>query len=298
MSLENRLLVKACIEKINPRIEEVSRLFYKALFQLDYQMESVFPGNVVFLNRKFINMMATFKNVKHLESIQDSIAKMGQRHAAHYGVKIQHFPILKRALEIALANYLKQDYTHALQQAWSDVFDEVAGIMQQAMAQVETTHIAPIKHDASGYDSQLLAEIGGTAVVFAVHQRFYDRLFVEPWLETFFFGKSKAALIEKQTHFMVAAFGGENHYNGDTPAFVHMHMFITEEMADVRETILRAAILEQGLSASIAARWLKVDRAFRPAIVKQALDECVLKCPGQFPVVAKKPVDYQPPLLS
>ena len=94
MSIENRLRVKACIEQINPNIEEVSRLFYKALFRLDWQLESVFHGNVVFLNRKFINMMATFKNVKHLENISDSLAKMGERHALRYGAEIKHFPTL------------------------------------------------------------------------------------------------------------------------------------------------------------------------------------------------------------
>jgi hypothetical protein len=47
-------------------------------------------------------------------------------------------------------------------------------------------------------------------------------------------------LIIKQTQFMVAALGGQNNYAGDTPAFVHMHMFITEEMADVRENLTRS----------------------------------------------------------
>ena len=91
---------------------------------------------------------------------------------------------------------------------------------------------------------------------------------------------------------MVAAFNGPNHYSGDTPAFVHMHMFITAEMADLCEQLLRQAILAQGLSATIADRWLKVDQSFRPGIVKQSIDECVMKCVGQFPLTAKKPAGY------
>jgi len=116
-------------------------------------------------------------------------------------------------------------------------------------------------------------------------------MFDHPWLEQFFYGKSKEALIRKQTQFMVAAFGGENHYRGDTPAFIHMHMYITDEIADVRQEILKQAILDEGLSEDIAQRWLKVDGSFRRGIVKKSVDECVLKCFGQMPVVAKKPND-------
>lgn len=94
---------------------------------------------------------------------------------------------------------------------------------------------------------------------------------------------------------MTAAFNGPNNYSGDTPAFVHMHMFITDEMADIRETLLRKAILAEGLSATIADRWLAVDQSFRRAIVKKSVDECVLKCAGQMPVVAEKPTNYTAP---
>jgi hemoglobin-like flavoprotein len=293
MKIENRLLVKACIDEIMPEVEKLSRLFYKELFHLDCQLKTVFSGNVVFLNRKFINMLATLKNVKHLESIADSLSKMGERHA-QYGAEIKHFPTAKTALLLALADYLGEKLTPELKTAWQEVFDEVAEIMQQAMVnQADAQALQPNRNEADD-DSDLLTEIGGEDVVLRVHQRLYDVLFDEPWLETFFFGKSKPALIMKQTQFMTAAFNGPNHYQGDTPAFVHMHMFITEEMAEVREKILKTAILAEGLPESIAQRWLKVDRFFRPAIVKKSVDECVLKCKGQVPIIAKKPLGYKP----
>lgn len=293
MKVKNRLLVKTCIDEIGSEIEKVSQLFYKELFHLDIHLKTVFPGNVVFLNRKFINMLATLKNVKHLEHISDSLAKMGERHALQYGAEIKHFPTVKTALLLALADYFGKKFTPEIETAWHEVFDEVAQIMQQAMAKVKSTVPQQLSHDEASYDLDLLNEIGGEAVILRVHQRFYNALFDEPWLETFFFGKSKESLIIKQTQFMVAAFNGPNNYTGDTPAFVHMHMFITDEMADVREKILREAILAEDLSASVAERWLKVDRAFRPAIVKKSVDECVLKCKGQLPIVAKKPLGYK-----
>lgn len=144
-------------------------------------------------------------------------------------------------------------------------------------------------------DDHLLSDIGGEEVIRKVHQAFYDRLFKDPWLGQCFYGKSKEVLVRKQTQFMVSAFGGPYIYRGDTPAIVHMNMFITDELAALRERFLRRAILSQGLSESIADRWQAVDRLYRPSVVKQSVDDCVVTCFGQFPVEAKKPADYKEP---
>jgi len=295
VKVKNRLLVKLCIDEISPKIDIVSQLFYQELFHLNIHLKTIFSGNVTFLNRKFINMMATFKNVKHLEAIENSVEKMGERHVLHYRVQLKHFPTLKKALLLALKKHLGERFNAELEAAWHEVFDDVAEIMQRAIKNCDPAKITEITSNESADDMGLYEDIGGEAAIQRVHQRLYDALFDEPWLEKFFYGKSKEALIDKQTKFMIAAFNGPNNYKGDTPAFVHMHMFITEEMLDVRETLLRNAILAEGLSASIAERWLKVDQSFRMAITKKTVDECVLKCIGQLPIVAQKPMNYIAP---
>lgn len=289
MKIANRLLVKNCIDEIAGGKEELSRLFYRELFHLDINFKKVFPGNIVFLNRKFFNMLAALQNAKYLENIAESVVKLGERHLIKYGAQIEFFDTVKQALLSALEHYLGDRFTPDLKAAWNEVFDDVAGIMKQAMAKIDRRQEPRATYDDSSYDPNLLQEIGGEEAVYRVHQRFYDVMFEHPWLGQFFFGKSKPVLITKQTQFMVAAFNGPNRYTGDTPAFIHMHMFITDEMADLREHILKQAILDEGLSSSIADRWLKVDESFRPGIVKKSIDECVLKCVGQFPVTARKP---------
>jgi hemoglobin-like flavoprotein len=295
VKVKNRLLVKLCIGEISTQVDIVSQLFYQELFHLDIHLKTIFSGNVMFLNRKFINMMATFKNVKNLEAIEDSVEKMGQRHILQYRVQLKYFPTLKKALMLALKKHLGERFNAELEGAWNEVFDDVAEIMQRAITNCDTTKMTEITANASDDDMGLYEDIGGEAVIQRVHQRLYDALFDEPWLEKFFYGKSKEALVDKQTKFMIACFNGPNNYTGDTPAFVHMHMFITEEMLNVREIILRNAILAEGLSPAIAERWLKVDQSFRTAIVKKAVSECVLKCVGQLPVMAEKPTNYTSP---
>jgi truncated hemoglobin YjbI len=220
---------------------------------------------------------------------------MGERHILQYRVQLEHFPTLKKALILALKKHLGDRFNAELEAAWHEVFDDVAAIMQRAIANIDPAKNIEIAQDEADDDRGLYEDIGGEAVIQRVHKRLYDVLFDEPWLEKFFYGKSKDTLIDKQTKFMIACFNGPNDYTGDTPAFVHMHMFITEEMLAVRETLLRNAILAEGLSADIAERWLKVDRSFRAAIAKKSVDECVLKCVGQMPIVAEKPRNYNAP---
>ena len=289
MSIEERILVRECIDDIGEDIDKISPIFFRELFHIDIHLKSVFSGNIVFLNRKFSNLMGTLKNVKHLEKISDSLEKMGERHIHNYGAQVSHFPAVKQALLIALEQYHGERFTPELKSAWNNVYDEVAAIMKQAMEQADRRKIQRTEFDEDNYDPRLLEEIGGPDVVTRIHRRFYDVIFDEPWLGQFFSGRSKEQLIEKQTQFMVGAFGGPNAYMGDTPAFVHMHMYITDEMADLREEILKKAILDEGLDEGIAERWLKVDHAFREGIVKKSIDECVMKCPGQMPLAAKKP---------
>ena len=283
--IQQRLQVKACIEEIKD-IDELSRLFFRELFHLDVSLEHLFPGSVLVLNRKFANMLNTLKNVKHLEKISDSLASMGERHLQKYGVKVEHLPLAQHALLAALEAYPAVNLAeNNLNHAWENVFNDVADLMIAAMQQSDSSDVQLNTYTCS--HPHFLADIGGEEVVTRVHERFYDVMFEHPWLEGFFYGKSKSSLIMKQSQFMVAAFGGKNEYQGDTPAFAHMHMFITDAMLDERQHVLRAAILAEGLSPDEAQYWLDVDDSFRSGIAKQDVSECVTKCPGQFPLVVK-----------
>jgi len=286
LKTKQRLQVKACIESLE-NIDELSRLFFKELFHLDLSLERVFPGNVVALNHKFSNMLNTLKNVKHLEKITESLASMGERHLQNYGVQVAYFDTAQQALLTALAETRNLNLEqNGLKEAWQSVFSDVADLMKQAMQKSDRRSESRLTQ-SSFSTRDLLAEVGGKARITQVHQRFYDVMFDHPWLEQFFYGKSKESLVMKQTQFMVAAFGGENRYTGDTPAFAHMHMYITPKMLDVRQEILRQAILDEGLSEETAEAWLQVDDSFRHGIVKKTVDDCVLKCVGQAPVVIK-----------
>ncbi|MCF6299325.1 MAG: hypothetical protein L3J01_05545 [Thiomicrorhabdus sp.] len=276
-------------------INTLSDEFYRILFQRNPKLREIMPDDTAALNNKFFNMLAVFKGVKHLEKIENSIKKLGQRHFLKYGAKTDHFDDIRKALFLSLEIVLASKFDDKLRDAWEIVFDEVVSIMSGESSDEDSSEkdisVAPV----AGNDNGLLAEIGGRDAVYAVHQRLYDVLFDEPWLERFFYGKEKSVLVRKQTEFMVAAFGGENHYKGDTPALVHMHMMITEEQLNSRETALYHAMKDEGISDDLIVRWLQVDRGFWPGLIKQSVNECVLKCIGQRAIIIEKPLGYSAP---
>jgi len=287
--------VRDSIEAIGDRSTQLSKLFYTRLFQRDPAISDIFHGGVPMLNRKFINMLLTFKNAKGIEALKPALEAMANRHVG-YRAEPAHFALFRDCLLQALKDLLGDDFTEELQGSWGRLYDEVAGIMAGWM-QAHPEVLAAATPAPTHVDLTLLQDVGGEEVVRRVHQRFYDSVYNDEYIGQFFFHRAKELVVKKQTEFMVAAFGGPNNYRGEPPAFLHMHMYITQDISDIRNVYLRKAILGEGLSQEICERWMRVDNAFLPAIVKQSVDDCVMRVWGQGPFVINKPAVYIPPKL-
>lgn len=299
----DRLLVIQSVELLEPRLPELSEIFYQRLFALDPAAQLAFKGSESFRQRKFINMFIVFRHIKYLENMTQMVHLLGERHSSYHRQFPLFLPAIWQALLETLQAALPDAFGPDLARAWFAVYNDVSALMAETMPTAPERRTIEPSAAWQGIerrntwqvrtDEGLLEAIGGADKVLQVHEAFYDALFADPWLGQFFSGKNKKILTLKQTEFMVSAFGGPHEYRGSTPAVVHMHMYITAEQADIREKYLRQAILSQGLSAEIAERWLAVDRLFRPAVVKASVAECALICMGQRPIEAKKPIGYR-----
>lgn len=300
---EQRILVINSINHIYPVSTDISYFFYKKLFLLCPETELAFKGTDAFRHRKFSSTLQSFHNIKYLEKTVPMWHALAERHYSYHRRFQQFMPAMLSALVQTLQAFLFDKWTDDLEEAWRVVGLDITDLMSLTnVEEIERrsfdrpTNLLQERRQGAlvRHDSGLLEEIGGVQVVQAVHDRFYKALFKDEWLGKFFLGKHEDILSEKQTAFMINAFGHESEYKGDMPAFVHMHMFITAEQADIREQYLRKAILLQGLTEEIADRWLAVDRIFRPAIVKNKKEDCVLMTMGQFAIESAKPNAYQP----
>jgi hemoglobin len=107
-----------------------------------------------------------------------------------------------------------------------------------------------------------------------VNKAFYERVYRDPWLRLIFDGVPQEHIERQQTDFMVGAFGGPKTYSGRNPGDAHPHIYVTEEMWQLREKYLKEAFVETSFPEDLAAKWIKIDEAFKSRIVKSSPAEC------------------------
>jgi len=113
-----------------------------------------------------------------------------------------------------------------------------------------------------------------TELITKVNEIFYDKLFDDPWLSQIFVDVDQDIITSQQTDFIVGALGGPQKYCGRSPKDAHPHIFIQEDMWDVREAYMVEALKEANAPEWISEKWLKIDNAFKAAILKGSIDEC------------------------
>ncbi len=122
--------------------------------------------------------------------------------------------------------------------------------------------------------NSLLNDIGGRSTLERVHKVFYDKLYSHPWLKQYFEGIDQKMIENQQTDFMVSNMGGGKVYSGRIPSMAHRHMFITEELFDLRSKLLRESLEECKVPPEKSERWVRIDYAFKHSLVKSDVSEC------------------------
>lgn len=135
----------------------------------------------------------------------------------------------------------------------------------------------------------LFDELGGMPCLERVHRIFYGKLLAHPWLKEFFAGVPRAHLEDQQNSFMAGAFGGPRLYGGRPIDTAHEHMFITEEVFDLRHEILDQSLKEAGVRTDLRERWLVYNMKTKKALVKKSISECKGRYKTEPIIDIKKP---------
>lgn len=124
------------------------------------------------------------------------------------------------------------------------------------------------------YREVIMDETELIQLVQAINKKFYDLIYADPWLKTMFEVVAQEVIEVQQTDFMVGALGGPIRYCGRSPKDAHPHLYVTEEIWQRREAHLISAFEALNVDPNFSERWLKIDKAFKKAIVKNSVDEC------------------------
>lgn len=138
-------------------------------------------------------------------------------------------------------------------------------------------------------DKKFFDQVGGWPTLRRVHKVFYDKAYADPWLSQYFTDKPQQHLEDQQSDFMAALMGAPNRYCGKTPKSAHQHMFITEELFELRRQLLSDALREVGLSEKLREQWLHMDGILKNSIVKTAVSDCKVSYTTQQILAFEKP---------
>jgi len=116
--------------------------------------------------------------------------------------------------------------------------------------------------------------IGGRDSLIAINKVFYDKVYKHPWLKQYFEKVPQQHIEDQQVDFMQKVLGGENVYVGKAPPVTHKHMFIPDELFDVRKKLLIDSFNELNTHPELVDKWLNLDESFRRIIVNNSPTEC------------------------
>jgi hemoglobin len=121
---------------------------------------------------------------------------------------------------------------------------------------------------------ELFEKVGGREGILRIAKNFYDKVYDHPWMKLYFQSIPQEHIENQQTDFMSGSLGGQKVYMGRFPVPAHEHMYITEELFELRNKILLEALHETHTAPEVIEAWLKIDNAFKKRIVKNNRLEC------------------------
>lgn len=125
-------LVKSSFDKVTPIADTAAAMFYAKLFELDPTLKPLFKGDMKQQGRKLMAMIgAAVNGLGKLDQLIPVVQGLGRRHVG-YGVKPEHYATVGTALLWTLEQGLGPDFTDETRDAWSEVYEVLATVMQDA----------------------------------------------------------------------------------------------------------------------------------------------------------------------
>jgi NAD(P)H-flavin reductase/hemoglobin-like flavoprotein len=117
---------------LEPHAEAMGRFFYGTLFQLAPETRDLFPVNMEVQRSRLLRAIVhVVQMVDQPDELVPFLEQLGRDHRK-FGVLTQHYDAVGAALLAAIAQYAKDVWTPAVQEAWTDAYSIVAAAMSTA----------------------------------------------------------------------------------------------------------------------------------------------------------------------
>ncbi len=129
MSLQVELLEQS-FEAIKPQANEFVNSFYDNLFTANPEAKPLFKTtDMAEQKKKLLNsLVLVVENLRKPDVLDDALRGLGARHVK-YGALPEHYPLVGSALLTTFEQYLKEQWTPEVKQAWVDAYGAISQIM-------------------------------------------------------------------------------------------------------------------------------------------------------------------------
>ena len=126
------LLVQTSFTRLVDDIDDVARIFFEKLFELDPALRPMFPDEIQVQGRKMFRTLLVIVNaLNDPNAILDMVKALSKRHIG-YGVKEAHYGTVGEALVRTIGEALGDAASHEIDTAWLAAYTLVADIAKAA----------------------------------------------------------------------------------------------------------------------------------------------------------------------
>ena len=129
MSLQVELLEKS-FDEIEPHANEFVSSFYDNLFTANPEAKPLFDTTDMEAQKKKLlgSLVLVVENLRKPDVLDGALRGLGARHVK-YGALPEHYPLVGSALLSTFEQYLREDWTPQVKQAWVDAYGAISNIM-------------------------------------------------------------------------------------------------------------------------------------------------------------------------
>jgi methyl-accepting chemotaxis protein len=134
-------LVRKSFGAVEPQAEVAALVFYRRLFELDPALRPLFKSDIDEQAAKLMEMLAAALSLlERPVELADELEELGARHLG-YGTRMEHYPIVRRALLDMLAEVMGDGFTPEIRMAWNDLYDFIEAAMLRGAVAAERRSI-------------------------------------------------------------------------------------------------------------------------------------------------------------
>jgi len=129
LSSDERELIRTSFRAVSWASQSAADRFYAILFEEAPQTRELFVNDLEQQGAQLMSKLSLIvSEIQDIEGLLPVLEDLALRHVA-YGVKPEHYPLVGSALLRMLEEFLGEDFTPEIRNAWTKAYSELSALM-------------------------------------------------------------------------------------------------------------------------------------------------------------------------